>query len=312
VYDPERFEGVTQRTFRVIFVNGCGTLRASEQKRGAAMSDPEKTDPKDRDEMPFVAPCRSLSPLAPFRWVGRGVRDLMQAPQQSLAYGLVVALLIGIVCLLAWFRGSQWFMFSMIGGFVFLAPLTCIGLYAISAQLERGQEPLLARSLRAAFKRHFGNEMVFALALLVIFLVWARAAVMVTSVLYPSVGEPTVTDWIVYLGFGSLVGAVFAGVTFSASAFSLPMLMHRDVDSVTAIVTSINAVLRNKGAMAVWLSIIVASLIIGIATAFVGLIVIIPVIGYAAWHGYLDTIDADEFPRHEIGITAMPRAETAE
>jgi uncharacterized membrane protein len=130
---------------------------------------------------------------------------------------------------------------------------------------------------------------------------------MVTSVLYPSVGEPTVSDWIVYLGFGSLVGAVFAGVTFSASAFSLPMIMHRDVDSVTAIVTSINAVLRNKWAMAVWLSIIVVSLIIGIATAFVGLIVIIPVIGYAAWHGYLDTIDADDFPRHENGITASPR-----
>jgi hypothetical protein len=59
--------------------------------------------------------------------------------------------------------------------------------------------------------------------------------------------------------------------------------------------------------MAVWLSIIVFSLLIGIATAFVGLIVIIPVIGYAAWHGYLDTIDADDFPRHEIGITASPR-----
>ena len=270
------------------------------------MSNGEDTGP-NRDDMPFVAPCRNLSPFAPFRWVGRGVKDLMHAPQQSLAYGLVVALLIGIVCLLAWFRGSHWFMFSMIGGFVFLAPLTCIGLYAISAQLERGQEPLLARSLRAAFKRHFGNEMVFALALLVVFLVWARAAVMVTSVLYPSVGEPTVSDWIVYLGFGSLVGAVFAGVTFSASAFSLPMIMHRDVDSVTAIVTSINAVLRNKWAMAVWLSIIVVSLIIGIATAFVGLIVIIPVIGYAAWHGYLDTIDADDFPRHDIGITSVPR-----
>ena len=275
------------------------------------MSDEDKTE-VNRDEMPFVAPCRDLSPLAPFRWVGRGVKDLMQAPQQSLAYGLVVAALIGIVCLLAWFRGSQWFMFSMIGGFVFLAPLTCIGLYAISAQLERGQEPLLARSLRAAFKRHFGNEMVFALALLVIFLVWARAAVMVTSVLYPSVGEPTLGDWVIYLGFGSLVGAVFAAVTFSASAFSLPMIMHRDVDSVTAIVTSINAVLRNKWTMAVWLAIIVAFLLIGIATAFVGLIVIIPVIGYAAWHGYLETIDADDFPRHAIGITAVPRKETAE
>jgi hypothetical protein len=62
----------------------------------------------NRDDLPFVAPCRTLSPLAPFRWMKLGVSDLMRAPQQSLAYGLVVALMIGIVCLLAWFRGSQW------------------------------------------------------------------------------------------------------------------------------------------------------------------------------------------------------------
>ena len=264
----------------------------------------------NRDEMPFVAPCRKLSPLAPFVWLKRGIGDLMKAPQQSLAYGLAVALLIGIVSLLAWFQGSQWIMFSMIGGFVFLAPLTCIGLYAISAQLERGQEPLMVRSLRAALKRHFGNEMIFALALLVIFLVWARAAVMV-SVFFPTDGDPTLKDWVMYLGFGSMIGAVFATVTFSASAFSLPMIMHRDVDSITAIVTSINAVLRNKGAMIVWLSLIVLLLLVGVVTAFVGLIVIIPVIGYAAWHGYLETIDADAFPRHEVGITSTPRTDTA-
>lgn len=164
----------------------------------------------------------------------------------------------------------------------------------------------MARSVRAAFRRHFGNEMVFALALLVIFLVWARAAVMV-SVFFPTDGNPTVRDWVMYLGFGSAIGAVFAAVTFSASAFSLPMIMHRNVDSITAIVTSVNAVLRNKGAMLVWLIIIVASLLLGIATAFIGLVVIIPVIGYAAWHGYLETIDADDFPRHELGITAVPR-----
>ncbi len=261
----------------------------------------------NHDEMPFVAPCRDLSPLAPFRWIRLGVKDLLRAPQQSLIYGLVVAALIGVVSLLAWFRGSEWIMFSMIGGFVFIAPLTCVGLYAISAQIERGQEVDLTRSLRAALKRHFGNEMIFALVLLVVFLIWARAAIMVTAVLYPSTGEPTLMDWVTFLGFGSMVGAVFAGVTFSASAFSLPMLMHRDVDSITAIVTSINAVLRNRFAMIVWLAIIVSGLLIGIVTAFVGLIVIVPIIGYAVWHGYLETIDADAFPRHSEGITATPR-----
>lgn len=271
------------------------------------MSDPDQAELK-RDEMPFVAPCKILSPWAPFRWMKLGVSDLMQAPQQSLVYGFVVALMIGVVCLLAWFRGSQWFMFAMLGGFVFLAPLTCIGLYAISAQLERGQEPLMSRSIRAAFKRHFGNEMIFALALMIIFLVWARAAVMV-SVFFPTDGDASVQELVSFFTFGSMIGAVFAAVTFSASAFSLPMIMHRDVDSITAIVTSVNAVLRNKRAMIVWLTIVVVSLLIGVVTAFVGLIAIVPIIGYAAWHGYLETIDADQFPRHTEGITSIPRTE---
>jgi uncharacterized membrane protein len=261
----------------------------------------------DRDRLPFVAPCRKLSLWAPFRWIRLGVADLIHAPQQSLVYGLAVAVLIGAVSLVAWFRGSQWIMFGMLGGFVFLAPLTCVGLYAISAQLERGQEPVLTRSLRAAFKRHIGNEAVFALVLLVIFLVWSRAAVIVTAVMYPTDGDPTTTELISFLAFGSGVGAIFAAVTFSASAFSLPMIMHRDVDSVTAIVTSVNAVLRNKGAMIVWLTIIIFALALGVITAFVGLIVLIPVIGYATWHGYEETIDASEFPRHSEGITATPR-----
>ncbi|MEL7187143.1 MAG: DUF2189 domain-containing protein [Pseudomonadota bacterium] len=263
--------------------------------------------PVNRDEMPFVAPCRKLSPWASFRWIRAGISDLMQAPQQSLAYGLAVAVMMGIVSLLAWTQGSQWIMFAMLGGFVFLAPLTCVGLYAISAQLERGQAPAMTRSLRAAFRRHFGNEMVFAIVLLVIFLVWTRAAVMV-SVFFPMDGDPTLAELLPYFAFGTLVGAVFAAVTFSASAFSLPMIMHRDVDSITAIVTSVNAVLRNKRAMLVWMTMIVVLLLIGVATAFVGLVVIVPVIGYASWHGYLNTIDASAFPRHEVGITSVPRS----
>jgi uncharacterized membrane protein len=264
-----------------------------------------------RDTLPFIAPCRKLSLFAPFRWIRLGVADLVQAPQQSMVYGLAVAVLIGAVLFVAWFRGSQWIMFGMLGGFVFLAPLVCVGLYAISAQLERGQEPVLARSLRAAFRRHIGNEAVFALVLLVIFLVWSRAAVIVTAVMYPTDGNPTTAELVSFLAFGSGVGAIFAAVTFSASAFSLPMIMHRDVDSVTAIVTSVNAVLRNKGAMIVWLALIIVGLALGVVTAYVGLIVIIPVIGYATWHGYEETIDASVFPRHHEGVTATRRTNSS-
>jgi uncharacterized membrane protein len=268
----------------------------------------ETTPPEiDKETMPFVAPCRELSPFAPFGWLRKGVQDLARAPQLSLAYGFFMALIMAIVVWLAWAYGSQWFMLAMLGGFVFIAPLSCIGLYAISAQLERDQAPSMSRSLRAAFKRHIGNEMIFAIALLIVFLVWARAAVMI-SIFFPVGATPQFADLIPYLTIGTAVGAFFAIVTFSVSAFSLPMIMHRDVDSITAIVTSINAVLRNKFPMIVWLTLIMVGLVVGMLTAFVGLIVILPVIGFGAWHGYLETINADEFPRHSVGITSVPRS----
>jgi uncharacterized membrane protein len=272
---------------------------------GLPVSD-EDVKPVDRETMPFVAPCRQLGFFAPFGWLRRGMADLGKAPQQSLMYGFFMALIMAVVVWLAWTRGSQYIMLAMLGGFVFIAPLACIGLYAISAQLERGQEPSMARSLRAAFKRHLGNEMIFAVALLVVFMIWARSAMMIT-VFFPVGSGPELADLVPFLTIGTVVGAFFAIVTFSVSAFSLPMIMHRDVDSITAIVTSINAVLRNKMAMMVWLALIMAGLVIGMMTAFVGLIVILPVIGYGAWHGYLETIDADQFPRHSVGITSIPR-----
>lgn len=267
-----------------------------------------ETEEREQEEpMPFVAPCRELRTWAALGWLRAGIADFLAAPLPSLCYGAFMAGTMGLVSWLAWTYGSYWFMLSMLGGFVFLAPLCCIGLYAISAQLERDQPVSLRRALRAGFRRYLGNELVFALVLLIVFLVWARAGAMV-SVFFPVEANPTLPDLARYLTIGSAVGAIFATVTFSASAFSLPMIMHRKVDAVTAVVTSINAVLRNKLPMLIWLGIISLGIIGGVATGFVGLAVILPIIGHAAWHGYLETIDASEFPRHDVGITAIPRA----
>lgn len=268
--------------------------------------DEKQTEPVGREAMPFVAPCRELRPFAPLGWLRLGFRDLGQAPQPSLLYGFFMAFIMATVVWLAWTRGSQYIMIAMLGGFVFIAPLACVGLYAISAQLERGQQPSISRSLRAAFKRHIGNQLIFGIVLLIIFMVWSRAALMIT-VFFPVDANPGFQSLIPYLTIGTSVGAFFAIVTFSASAFALPMIMHRDVDSITAIVTSINAVLRNKFAMMFWLALIMFGLVLGFMTAFVGLIIILPVIGYGAWHGYLETIDAEQFPRHSAGITSIPR-----
>ena len=260
----------------------------------------------NRDELPFVAPCRDLELFAPFNWVRKGLADLRKAPVPSMVYGVLATILIAAIFMLAWGYGSYWFVFAMLGGFVFLAPVACIGIYAISAQIERGETVSMRRTFRAAGQRYIGNEMIFALVLLVIFLLWVRAG-SVISIFFPTESDYGWRDLLGYLSVGTFVGAIFTGITFCASAFSLPMIMHRDVDAVTAVVTSVNAVLRNKAAMFVWISLILFGLVLGVATAFVGLIFILPLIGFASWHGYLDTIDASAFPRHEVGITASPR-----
>jgi uncharacterized membrane protein len=93
-----------------------------------------------------------------------------------------------------------------------------------------------------------------------------------------------------------VVGSVFAAIVFSASAFSLPMILDRKVDAITASVTSINAVLRNKKPMILWGSLIALSVVLGFATAFIGFIVLLPLIGHATWHAYQETIDATAWP----------------
>jgi len=105
--------------------------------------------------------------------------------------------------------------------------------------------------------------MIFALVPLVIFLVWVRAGSAI-SIFFPMESDYSGRDLLGYLSVGTFVGAIFAGITFCASVFSLPMIMHRNVDAVTAVVTSVNAVLRNKAAMFVWISLILFGLVLGV------------------------------------------------
>lgn len=260
----------------------------------------------DRDHMPFMAPCRQLEITAPFKWLAEGYADMRVAPLQSLLYGIIMAFICMLLGVAAMRFGGFLIPLVVMCGFVFLAPVLCLGLYAISAQLERKQPPMLGRTFREAAKRRLGTELVFALILLIVFLVWARSFSMI-QIFMPAEQNPEWQDIISYILVTFAVGGVFGAFTFASSAFALPMIMHRNVDAVTATITSINAVLRNKKVMAIWAAIILLSVIIGIATFFIGAIFLWPLLGLATWHAYLDTIDAQEFPRHEKGITSTPR-----
>ncbi len=247
--------------------------------------------------LPFVAPCRRLDPRAPFGWLRKGWHDVVHGWRPTLSYGITLVALSYLVTWLAYRLGSYVLVFAALTGFVFIAPVAAIGLYEVSRQVAAGRKPLMVVTIRGV-RRAFGNAMVFSLTLLVVFLVWARS-VSVISIFLPSDANPQLAELWPYLLAGGLVGGVFSVVIFAGSAFSLPMIDDRETDSVTAVVTSINAVLRNKRAMFNWAMVILAALLIGFATAFIGLIVMIPLLGYATWHGYLETIDASAWPRAE-------------
>lgn len=263
----------------------------------------------DEPGLPFVAPCRRLHPSATLRWLGRGWQDMWTAPRQSLTYGTIVVLLSWALAWIAVHWGGYFELLVLILGFILVAPILAVGTYAISEQIERGQKPALRRCLREE-RKAFGNLMVFALMLLVVFLVWWRAGSAVHIFFPLDLESSDWRDYVEFFAIGSAVGAIFAAVVFSAAAFSLPMLVDRRVDSVTAVVTSVNAVLRNKPTMIVWGLIIALAVAPGFALLFVGrergasfalimllLGITLPLIGHSTWHAYKEAIDASAYPK---------------
>lgn len=251
----------------------------------------------DSSTMPFVVPCRKIGVLAPFRWLRLGWGDFNRARRQSLTYGLAMVAISYMVAITAYLMDSYMLLFVLLSGFFFLGPVLAMGLYSISCQLQEGRRPRLGYCLREG-RRHMGNGLVLAFVLLIVFLIWARAASML-HIFFPEQSSPGLDELKLFLGVGTSVGAFFSGLIFMVGAFSIPMIMDRKVDVITAVVTSVNAVSRNKAAMLVWMSIIVVCVIIGLATAFVGLAVLLPLVGHATWYAYKETIDAEDWPRYE-------------
>ena len=265
----------------------------------------------DPQALPFVAPCRTIRVSAPLGWLRLAWVDFKSAPRQSLTYGAVVVALSWSLAYVTIRWGGYWELLALVSGFILVAPVVAVGTYSISEQLERGVRP----SLRRCFveeRRAFGNLMVFALMLMVVFLVWWRAASALHIFFPVDMSTPDWRDYLQFIGIGSAVGSIFALIVFAAAAFSLPMLVDREVDPVTAVVTSVNAVLRNKPAMALWAAMIVLAVAPGFALLLLGreqgapfalamvlLGLTLPMIGHATWHGYRAVVDASAWPRNE-------------
>jgi uncharacterized membrane protein len=109
-------------------------------------------------------------------------------------------------------------------------------------------------------------------------------------IFFPLGEELDVLGWIQFLAVGSAVGAIFATIVFSSSVVALPMMLDRGTDAITSALTSVVAVVQNKGVMMLWAALIVGLVLIGFATAYLGLAIVLPLIGHATWHAYRETV----------------------
>jgi uncharacterized membrane protein len=248
------------------------------------------------ESLPFAAPCKKLEMSAPIEWLKLGWEDIKRAPVPSLSYGAMLVVFSYLLVFLALTFGNLVVLLSLLSGFIFTGPVIALGFYDISLQLQQGRTPSLKHAIRTSI-RHIGNEMLFATFLIIIFLVWARA-VSITHIFFPALASPDLADKATFLIIGFAIGTLFSLFIFCISAFSLTMIMDRKADMVTAVVTSFNAVLRNKAVMLLWALLIVAAVAVGMLTAFIGLGLTLPLLGHATWHAYQETIDSSAWPKN--------------
>ena len=230
----------------------------------------------------------------PLRWLALGWQDFRRAPGIGLFYGGCF-LVMGWALLLV-FRSSPAYVLALSGGFLLMGPFLCLGMYRVSQRLENGEQPEFSDSL-FAWQARTGQLGIFGVVLLVLEMLWARSTLVVFAVTFD--GMPDFQGSIAALFTGEninfliawlIVGAIFALLIYSVSVVSMPMILHRRTDSITAGLTSLRLVLTQTPVMIFWGLIISLLVAAAMLPWFIGLLVVGPVLGHASWHAYRDTV----------------------
>lgn len=244
--------------------------------------------------------------LYDLRWALRaGWRDFRAAPRCGLTFAAIFAFGgLAIFWLLA-VTGYLWVSLPAAAGFPILAPFAAVGLYEVSHRRERGECVRMPDIIRVVFRQKDRQIPSMAAVIVIFFLFWNFLAHMIFALF---LGVSTMTNisssldvfltpnGLMMLGFEVLVGAIFSAILFSITVVSLPLLLDREVDFVTAMITSFSVCVANPGTMLAWGLICGGLLFLGMLPGFLGLFLVLPVLGHATWHLYRRALEPEARP----------------
>lgn len=240
----------------------------------------------------------------PRAWLAAGIEDFRQATAVSLAYGmfwvgLSIAITVGAITLGLW----HWLL-PMVAGFMFIGPLVAVGSYGVSRALEAGRSPHLGDAF-GAWRPHAGQLAMMGVMMMIFFMAWIRLATLLFALFFGfEVPSPatlysallTTPQGLGMIAVGTVLGSVLAFGAFAISVVAIPTLMDQDLTFMEGIEASVRSVARNFRPMLLWAAILTGCVLVGMMTFYIGLMLILPVLGHASWHAYEDLVRIEPLP----------------
>jgi uncharacterized membrane protein len=242
--------------------------------------------------------------------LAQGFDDFRAMPSHLLFLGLVYPICGMVLAYVTSQQNVLQLLFPLASGFALVGPFAAIGLYEMSRRRELGLDTSWRHAFEVIRSPSIPSIVAIGLVQVAIFALWLASAQILYGLLY---GPEPPTSYSTFLSdifstshgqalilLGCFVGFCFAVISFSISVVAFPLLLDRDVGAAGAVGASVKAVLENPVPMALWGMIVTALLILGSIPLFLGLVVVMPVLGHATWHMYRKAIERD--PAHEYKV----------